>query len=246
MTGVDDGKVVLVTGASRGIGKSIAVRLAKSGYIVAASSTNDSQDELFKLRTEIGGRGSIEFFPYDLRCNPAGLLSAVISHFGACWGLVNNAGILASKPFGEICADDIESVMSVNFIAPMLLSQALLQFVKENGTGGRIVNISSIATKFGMGRNGAIHYAGSKAALECMTTGISRLGAPYGLLANAVRPGPVETEMQIGRASLNERIDLIPLKRLGKPEEVAAMVDYLLSPSGDFITGQMISVSGGE
>jgi 3-oxoacyl-[acyl-carrier protein] reductase len=118
--------------------------------------------------------------------------------------------------------------------------------MKSHG-GGKIINISSISAKYG-GSSKTLHYGAAKAALETLTVGLARAGAPYNILVNTIRGGFIETPMhqKLGRENLEKRIAMIPLKRAGKAEDVARMVLFLASKGGDFITGETLAVTGGD
>jgi 3-oxoacyl-[acyl-carrier protein] reductase len=166
---------------------------------------------------------------------------------GALDGLVNNAGAPQGKnPFPEIAQDDWNQTLALNVEAPFFLSQEAYAFMESHG-GGRIVNISSIGVKYG-GSAGTIHYSMAKSALETLTVGMAKMGAAHNILVNTVRAGMTDTPFWQDKSPEEQdaRMKLIPLGRIGKPEEIAEMVCFLLSSQASFISGQTIAVSGGE
>lgn len=246
-------KVAIVTGASRGIGKAIAIRLAAEGWDLAIQSTPASEDLLAQLANELSGTVSVKPFFCDFsECISSGggaikrFLTEVLAEFGRVDALVNNAGVISDVSFEDVDVDELQRVFEINTYAPFLLSQGMFNQMKAQGSGGRIVNISSVAIRFGMGRNQAIQYAASKSAIETLTTGLSRIGAEHQILVNAIRPGIVNTEMQEGRIDLEWRKSLVPLKRLAESDEIASAVSYFLSDAAAFVTGQVLTVAGGE
>jgi len=246
-------KVVIITGASRGIGKAIAVRMASEGWDLAIQSTPNSKDQLRRLADELSKNVRVVPFCCDFSGCVASngsvidaFINDVVSEFGRLDALVNNAGVISDVPVESVDVHELQRVFGVNTYAPFILSRASFNHMKTQGRGGRIVNISSVAVKFGMGRNRSVHYAASKAAIETLTKGLSRMGAEHKILVNAIRPGPVNTEIQQGRSGLEERIKMIPLKRLAEGAEIAGAVAYFLSEQSAFVTGQVLTVAGGE
>jgi 3-oxoacyl-[acyl-carrier protein] reductase len=243
------GKRILITGASSGIGAATAELLAAEGAVVGIHyrQNKDAAQTLLEKIRDGGGRGCL--FEVDLLNQEARarLVPEAIKRMEGLDGLVNNAGA-AAKPMAVLELDEPawQETFRLNAEAPFFLAQAALKHMRKVG-GGRIVNISSIGVKFS-GSPSTLHYAASKAALETITVGLAKAGAPHGILVNAIRPGVIETAFHSDKSETEwqARIDLIPLKRPGSPLDVAQMVLYLLSPAGDFITGQVFAVSGGE
>jgi 3-oxoacyl-[acyl-carrier protein] reductase len=255
MTGNDiysslKGKRVLVTGGSSGIGASISRMFAAKGAKVGIHY-NAGKDRAEELKAEITGQGgTAEIFRADFQ--DAGdiirLAESFMGVFGGIDVLVNNAGASYNqRAFWELEPDDLERTMSVIIKAPFLLSQKAFSAMKGQGAGGRIINISSISVKYG-GSPESLHYTVSKAGLEALTTGLAKIGADHKILVNTIRPGVIDTPFH-GRyikKDMGKRIELIPLKRMGKPEDIANMALYLASEGGNFITGQTFTVSGGD
>lgn len=234
-------KVVLVTGGSGGIGSSIVNRLYNDGYIVALQySSNKQNAERVK-----NNRENIHLFCCNFLSEELTLIDDVVTQLGRIDCFINCAGILADKSIFDLNAKDFDTHFAINARAPYLLSAKAFEYMKRQNYG-RIINISSIAVKYGMGRGQGVQYAGSKAALEALTTGLSRIGAEHNVLVNTIRPGVIETGMQKGRTDLRQRIEMIPVKRMGTSQEIAEMVAYLCSDKANFITGETFTIAGGE
>lgn len=240
------GKVALVTGASGGIGAEVARKLALAGASVALhySSGAARARELARELRVLNARA--ETFRADLLKPGAAkpLISSVVSRLGRLDILVNNAGaVLGDQGFEKLSERDFERTLRLNLGAPFFLSR---EAFKAMDGGGRIINVTSIGAKFG-GSPRSFHYAAAKGGLETLTLGLSRAGASRGILVNAVRAGVIDTPFHGKfRKNMGERTALIPLKRLGKPADVAQLAAYLCGPGGDYITGQVLSVTGGE
>ena len=245
-------KVAIVTGASRGIGRAVASQLAAEGWDLALQSTESSRRELVSLASELSRNGKAVPFTCDFSNDKsfgsegAGFfLDSVLGVFGRVDALVNNAGVVSDVSVLDVDSAELQRVFAVNTFSPLLIARDVFKVMKENG-GGRIVNISSFTVKYGMGRNCSVQYAASKAALESLTIGLSRMGAEHNVLVNAIRPGIVNTEQQQERSGLEARIQKVPLQRMAEPGEIAAGVSYFLSDSARFVTGQILTIAGGE
>jgi 3-oxoacyl-[acyl-carrier protein] reductase len=242
-------KKVLVTGATGGIGTSLVRMFAEKGAMVGIHyHQNKEQAELLDREVESSGGRSC-CFQADLLC-PGGsdLVDAFIERFGDIDVLVNNAGgICGFEDFLELDESDWIKSFQLNAQVPFFLAQRAFIWMKKNG-GGKIINISSIAAKYG-GSARSLHYGASKAALEAVTIGLAKAGAPHNILVNAVRGGFIDSPAQQRLSSLKdlqERVKLIPLQRAGEPKDIASMVVFLASSAGDFITREIMTVAGGD
>ena len=242
-----DGKFALVTGSSSGIGLKIAEKLLESGVRVGAHYFSNRKGAA-KL-VDLVGKERCRLFKADFfdSRHIMQLWSDFLDWSGTISILVNNAGI-ASNPMAldDLREDAWDRTFQVNLKAPFLLSQAALSVMKEN-SWGRIINIGSIGVKFGGGEDTA-HYSVSKSALETLTIAFAKRGAPYNVLVNAIRVGVTDTPFhrKIGRANLSGRVDLIPLKRMAQPDEIANTVRFLASEDSSYVTGSILTVAGGE
>ncbi|MEK7857787.1 MAG: SDR family oxidoreductase [Elusimicrobiota bacterium] len=240
-----EGQVALVTGASGGIGAAIAKALAGQGCAVGLhySSNGSSAKALAAKLNAIGGRAKT--LKADLLKDgaPRQLVSACVKEFGRLDILVNNAGaVLGDEHFLDLSERDWARTLRLNAEAPFFLTQEAFRVMK---TGARVINISSVAAQFG-GSSRSIHYGAAKAALEAMTRGFAREGAGRRILVNAIRAGVIDTAFHDKfRKNMGPRIEMIPLKRMGRAEDVAAMALYL-AVDGGFTTGQVLCVTGGE
>jgi len=232
------GKTALVTGASRGIGRAIATRLARDGARVAVNYAR-SVKAAESLAAEIGGLAVQADIadPAEIRT----LFDTVFQSFGRLDILVNNAGIALMKPIAEVTEEEYDRVFALNARGAFFcLQQAALRM----NDGGRIVNISTGATVGGTA-GGAI-YCGAKAALEQFTRALAREVAPRGITVNTLSPGFTDTDMLNANPHLVELgAKLSPMKRIGAPEDVADAVAFLCSHDARWITGQNIQAGGG-
>lgn len=244
--GVLDGQTSLVTGASRGIGKAIAIALAREGSDVALTySTNREPAERVAAEIQQLGRKA-RFY----QCNVADpaendkLVDQLTEDFGTINVIVNNAGITRDKSFMKMDRKMWHDVLDVNLTGPAMVIHRLIIPMMEAG-GGRIINITSIVGQ--MGNFGQANYAAAKGGLIALTKTLAREFARKNVTVNAVAPGFIETDMtsEIPESGLKHVCESTPMGRLGKPEEVAAAVVFLASPQASFITGEVLSVNGG-
>lgn len=249
MSGSLAGQVALVTGASGDIGASVARTLAAAGAGIVlhhhqgAERVHALADEL----SAVGGRAVVVGADLQQAAACARLVHVGFAAFGRLDVVVNNAGgIIGPKPFAELDHDSWAATMMLNAGAPLFVAQAAFELMHAAG-GGRIINISSVSAKYG-GSATTLHYGCAKAAVEALTVGLARLGAPRHILVNCVRAGFIDTRLHVGlgRTSTDDRVALIPLERAGQPIDVARAVHFLASNGGNFITGQILSVTGGE
>lgn len=249
-TGFDlRGQRIVVTGASSGIGKSIARLLFQSGAHVGIHyyQRNAEAENLLKMIRTEGGIAEKVCANLKDRAQRERLIPEMINKLGGLDGFVNNAGApQGNNLFPEITQMEWDDSLALNAEAPFFLAQKVFLYMQEHG-GGRIINISSVGVKFG-GSARTIHYAMAKSALEMLTVGMAKLGARHNILVNTVRAGVIDTPFWDDKSDeeLKARVQLIPIGRSGKPFEVANMVCFLLSSSASFISGQTIAVSGGE
>ena len=239
------GGVALVTGASQGIGRAVALRLAKDGATVAVSARN--QEKLNQLVSEItaaGGKASAFALDVSDEDQVKSTVKSAISQFGKIDVLVNNAGITRDQLVMRMKRADWDAVLQTNLTsAYCCIQQVIGSMLKQRW--GRIVNITSV---FGqMGQAGQANYAASKAGLIGLTMAIAREVGSRSITCNAVSPGFIETAMT---AVLNDEfkqtaVKQIPLGRVGSPDDVASAVAFLASDEASYITGHVLNVNGG-
>jgi 3-oxoacyl-[acyl-carrier protein] reductase len=239
-------RVAIVTGAARGIGKAIAWTFAREGAKLALVDVE--KEKLETLQEQIRGQGS-EALALSCDVSKAFQVKQMVDHVKRTYGridiLVNNAGIIRRGTIESVTEEDWDRVMEVNLKGPFNCSKAVVETMKGQGYG-RIVNVSSIAGKMG-DITSAPGYGPSKAGLDALTKTLARQLAAYGIHVNGVAPHAIETEMSAEWPPEKRKaiVDAIPLKRLGKPEDVAEAVLFLASDTAAFITGEIIDVNGG-
>src|SRR4030088_3088313 len=239
------GRVALVTGASQGIGRSCALKLASAGATVAVAARN--QEKLNELVAEItGAGGKAAAFALDVSDDAQikSACKAAITQFGKIDILVNNAGITRDQLVMRMKRADWDAVLSTNLTSAYLcIQQVIGPMLKQRW--GRIINITSV---FGqMGQAGQANYAASKAGLIGLTMAIAREVGSRSITCNAVAPGFIETAMTAGLGDefKQNAVKQIPLGRIGSPEDVANAVAYLASEEASYITGHVLNVNGG-
>jgi len=240
------GKVSLVTGASRGIGRAIAVSLAEAGSDVAINyaSNSEAAEAVAQQVRGLGRRARTYRADVADQEQINTMCSSVLEEFGAVHVLVNNAGITRDRSFLKLSQKDWDDVMRVNLDGPVMLTRALLPSMIEQ-SWGRIINITSIVAQ--MGNFGQSNYAAAKGAIESFTRTLAREVALKGITVNVVAPGFIETDMtSVVPAEILETVrKATPVGRLGRSEEVAVAVRFLAHPDAGFITGETIAVNGG-
>jgi len=243
----DSGRVVIITGGSRGIGRAIAFRFAeeKPKLVLLHYDPDDSAaKETLERLVERGVQGEAHRIDVSSRGDVDRLSKEVLARFGPVDVLVNNAGITKDGLLMRMSEDEWDLVLRVNLKGVFNCSQAVIRsMIKERS--GRIVNISSVAGQ--MGNAGQTNYAASKAGIMGFTKSLAREVGSRGITVNAVAPGYINTEMT---SSLPDKlkeafVQQIPLARVGEPEEVAEAVHWLCSGGSKYVTGQVIHVNGG-
>jgi len=238
-------KVVLVTGASRGIGAAIADSLGAKGATVIATATSEGGAEKISARFAekgITGKGMV----LDVASQESidTLMNAVQEEYGAPLVLVNNAGITKDNILMRMKDDEWFDVINTNLNSIYRISKACLRGMTK-ARWGRIINISSVVGA--MGNAGQTNYCATKAGVGGFTRSLAKELGPRNITVNAVSPGFIDTDMtkELPDANREAILSQVPLKRLGEPEEIAAVVDFLASDSGGYITGENIHVNGG-
>lgn len=244
-----DGEVAWVTGSSKGIGRAVALGLAREGCDVAVHY-NSGEDEAQKVIEEIKGlgRNAVAVRGDVSNAGDVGrMVEEIDDRFGRIDVLVNNAGgFVERRTFEEMTEDLWDSIMAVNLKSVYLVSQAALPLMRRQG-GGRIVNISSIAARNG-GSPDSIAYSTAKGGVSTLTRGMAKSLVGDNILVNAVAPGRIDTPLHDVFTPDEKReraAQGIPLKREGAPEEVAAAVTFLASPKAGYLLGEVIEVNGG-
>ncbi|WP_153099820.1 3-oxoacyl-ACP reductase FabG [Paraburkholderia hayleyella] len=240
-----DKKIALVTGASRGIGRAIALELARQGATVIGTATSERGSQAISngfAEAGLNGRGAV------LNVNEAAavdaLVDSIVKEFGALYVLVNNAGITQDQLALRMKDEDWDVVIDTNLKSVFRLSRAVLRPMMK-ARSGRIINITSVVGV--SGNPGQVNYAAAKAGVAGMTRSLAREIGSRDITVNCVAPGFIDTDMTKGLADEQQAAlkNQIPLGRLGSPEDIAHAVAFLASPHAGYITGATLHVNGG-
>jgi NAD(P)-dependent dehydrogenase (short-subunit alcohol dehydrogenase family) len=245
-------KVALVTGASRGIGRGVALALATVGADIAVNYVSSEKEAAavsqeiknlgrrsMTVRADVSSKKEVDF-----------MVSEVVKNFGQINILVNNAGILSSEPFLEMREETWDKMISINLKGQFLVAQAVAKQMVSQGNGGKIINMASIASgQIGMGFPNLAHYCASKGGIVAMTEAMALELGRYKINVNAVAPGAIESDMTKNMLADEQTkqgfLSRIPRGRIGKPEDIGAMAVFLASDESDYCTGATFYVDGG-
>jgi len=237
-------KRILVTGASRGIGRAIALTLSKSNYHVTINYLQNETmaQECLEEIINSGGEGMLLPFDVSDRVATRIALEEVVVRDGSYWGVVCNAGVTSDAPFPSLTGEAWDTVIQTNLGGLYNVLNPLVMPMVQARNGGRIVTISSVSGL--VGNRGQVNYSAAKAGIIGATRSLAQELAKRNITVNSVAPGLIETDM-VADAPIDLIKKQIPMRRLGKPEEVASIVAYLFDDMAGYITGQVISANGG-
>jgi 3-oxoacyl-[acyl-carrier protein] reductase len=237
-------KSVLVTGSSRGIGKAIALRLARDGYqvVVHCRSRREEAEAVASQIIEGGGAARVLQFDIGERESTANALAADIEEHGCYYGVVCNAGVARDTAFPAMTGEEWDQVLGTNLDGFFNVLNPLVMPMVQRRKPGRIVTMASVSGL--IGNRGQVNYSAAKAGIIGATKALALELAKRDITVNCVAPGLIETDM-IQDVPLDEALKLVPARRVGRPEEVAAAVSYLMSEDAGYVTRQVLSVNGG-
>lgn len=245
--GLLDGRNAIVTGSARGLGLAMAERFGEEGARVVLSDIDAAA--LKEAQAKLAARGlEVIAFPADVTDEDA--VTALVRRCAEAWGnvdvMVNNAGITRDGVLRKMTTEDFRQVIEVHMLGGWLGTKVASLQMREQGTGGSIINISSMSGK--VGNPGQTNYSAAKAGLIGLTKAAAKEGARYGIRVNAIQPGFIRTAMteQMPQDVLAERVTEIPLGRIGEPRDVANAALFLASDLSSYLTGITIEVSGGR
>jgi 3-oxoacyl-[acyl-carrier protein] reductase len=237
-----EGKIAVVTGGARGIGRAICTTLSQAGAYVVIADIEEGTETL-KAITDAGGKGETKRFDVSSEQEAGDTIREIARRLGKVDILVNNAGVAIDQLLLRVSQEDLSRTFSINVFGAIYCAKAAIRSMMRHG--GRIVNISSVVAE--LGNSGQTAYSSSKAALIGLTKTLAKEYASRGVTVNAVAPGFIDTDMT---AKLPEEVQKLilqqtPVGRIGTPSEVAAAVLFLCSDEAGFITGQVLRVNGG-
>ncbi|WP_137174315.1 3-oxoacyl-ACP reductase FabG [Massilia sp. HP4] len=237
-------KTVLVTGSSRGIGKAIAQRLARDGFdvVVHCRDRRADADAVLAGIVAQGGAGRVLQFDIAQREATAAILLDDIERHGCYYGVVANAGVARDTAFPAMSGDEWDLVLDTNLDGFFNVLNPLVMPMVQRRKPGRIVTMASVSGL--VGNRGQVNYSAAKAGIIGATKALALELAKREITVNCVAPGLIETDM-IAEVPLDEALKLVPARRVGRPEEVAAAVSYLMSEDAGYVTRQVLSVNGG-
>jgi 3-oxoacyl-[acyl-carrier-protein] reductase len=237
-------KVIIITGASRGIGKEIAKGLSKKGYQIIANY-NKSEEQAIELKEELAQENiKIDIFKADVskRKEAEELVKYTINKYGRIDVLINNAGISQIKEFTQITDEDWNNIINTNLNSVFYMTQEVCKNMIHN-KNGCIINISSI---WGViGASCEVHYSVSKAGIDAMTKSLAKEMGPSNIRVNSIAPGIINTEMnkKLNEEEINNIKEEIPLEKIGKAQDIEKCIEWLIED--EYTTGQIISINGG-
>jgi len=243
--GFSEGQVAVVTGASRGIGRAIAIALASEGakVVVNYASSTSAAEEVVNMIKEKGGEAIALHADVSHEAQVESLIKSTMDTWGRVDVLVNNAGITRDTLLLRMKLEDWQSVIDLNLTGVFLATRAVSKIMLKQKSG-RIINITSVAGQ--MGNPGQANYSAAKAGVIGFTKTVAKEMASRGITVNAVAPGFIATDMTADLKNTDEILKFIPLGRYGQPEDIAGMVRFLAAdPAAAYITGQVFNVDGG-